>query len=163
LNKEDNIKSFQSTEDELSAVVKDKAYQLLARREYSVCEMRQKFKALAPSHICDRAIAELIDQGEQSDKRFAEMLGRSRFNAGKGPVKLEYELNQHRIDPVIIETIMDTYNELWVESANQVRLKKFGDKPPVNFSEWARQARFLQQRGFTSEHIGHFEKTASYE
>ena len=163
MNKEDYNQSSQSTESELIAVLKDKAYRLLARREYSVCELRQKFKVQAPSHICDQVLAELIDQGEQSDRRFAEMLGRSRFNAGKGPVKLKHELNEHKINPAIIETIMDDYNESWVESANLVRLKKFGETPPASFKEWARQSRFLQQRGFTSEHIGNYERPAKNE
>ena len=163
MNKEDYNQSSQSTENELITVLKDKAYRLLARREYSVYELRQKFKVQAPSHICDLVLAELIDQGEQSDGRFAEMLGRSRFNAGKGPVKLKHELNEHKIDPVIIETIMDDYNESWVESANLVRRKKFGETPPASFKEWVRQARFLQQRGFTSEHIGNYERPAKNE
>ncbi len=163
MNKEDYNQSSQSTEKELIAVLKDKAYRLLARREYSVCELRQKLKVLAQPHICDQVLAEFIDQGEQSDRRFAEMLGRSRFNAGKGPVKLKHELNEHKIDPLIIETIMDDYSERWVESAHLVRIKKFGETPPENFSEWARQARFLQQRGFTSAHIGQFEKPVNDE
>jgi regulatory protein len=163
LNKEDYNQSSPSTENELIAVLKDKAYRLLARREYSVYELRQKFKTLAQPHICDQVLAEMVDQGVQSDRRFAEMLGRSRFNAGKGPVKLKHELNEHKIDSLIIESIMDEYSELWTESAKLVRLKKFGETPPANFNEWAKQARFLQQRGFTPEHIGNFESPASYE
>jgi regulatory protein len=163
LNKEDYNQSSQSTENELIAVLKDKAYRLLARREYSVYELRQRFRALAQPHICEQALAELVDQGVQSDRRFAEMLGRSRFNAGKGPVKLKHELNEHKIDAEIVESVMDEYNDLWLESADMVRRKKFGEKPPASFSEWAKQARFLQQRGFTSAHIGNFERPADNE
>jgi len=34
-----------------------------------------------------------------------------------------------------------------------VRSKRFGDAMPEDFKERARQARFLQYRGFTSEQI----------
>jgi regulatory protein len=34
-----------------------------------------------------------------------------------------------------------------------VRRKRFGDEPPQDYKERARQSRFLQYRGFTSDQI----------
>lgn len=147
----------QSETDELIRLLKDKAYRLLARREYSAFELRQKLTNLAPAAICTEILDELIQQGMQSDTRFAEMLCRSRFNSGKGPVMLEHELSKHNIAADLIERAMAVYRGRWAESAAQVRMRKFGEKPPANFTEWAKQARFLQQRGFTSAHIGQFD------
>ncbi len=143
--------------ERLAGLLKNKAYQLLARREYSVFELQQKFKHRAPADMVDQVLNTLIQQGAQSDSRFAEMLSRSRFNAGKGPVLLKHELDKHKIDPDLIETVMAVYQQQWLESAKQVRQRKFGSAPPANFKEWAKQARFLQQRGFTSAQIGQFE------
>ncbi len=156
MNKNYYSESSQSETGELIRLLKNKAHRLLARREYSVFELRQKLENLAPSPVCTQILDGLVQQGMQSDTRFAEMLCRSRFNGGKGPVMLRYELNEHKIDPDLIERALAVYQGQWAESAAQVRIRKFGEKPPENFEEWAMQARFLQQRGFTSAQIGQF-------
>lgn len=153
----ENTDSDKPDAETLIPTLRDKAFQLLARREYSARELRQKFQALAPASICDRVLVELTDEDAQSDWRFAEMLCRSRFNAGKGPVKLIHELKSHEISSEVIDAAMAEYDTLWEESANEVRVRKFGEHPPSSFKEWTRQVRFLQQRGFSSEHIGHFD------
>jgi hypothetical protein len=43
--------------------------------------------------------------------------------------------------------------ENWLADAERVRRKKFGDAIPESYEERARQARFLQNRGFTMEQI----------
>lgn len=148
--------SAQSEIDALIELLEDKAYRLLTRREYSVFELRQKLENLAPSHLCTQILDCLIQQGKQSDTRFAEMLCRSRFNGGKGPVMLKHELTEHQIDPDLIERTMAVYQNQWTESAAQVRIRKFGEKLPASFEELSKQARFLQQRGFTSAQISQF-------
>jgi len=52
---------------------------------------------------------------------------------------------------------MAEYEPRWRACAARVRARKFGDAPPPDYKTWARQARFLQQRGFRSEHIEPFE------
>ncbi|WP_423907425.1 regulatory protein RecX [Candidatus Spongiihabitans sp.] len=157
MNKNYYSESSRSETDELIRRLKDKAYRLLARREYSAFELRQKFENLAPASICTQILEDLIQQGMQSDARFAEMLCRSRFNGGKGPVMLRHELNEHKIDPDLIERALAVYQDQWTESAARVRIRKFGEKPPANLEEWAKQDRFLQQRGFFSAQIDQFE------
>ena len=51
---------------------------------------------------------------------------------------------------------MAAYSDDWRELADRARRKKFGDGAPRDFRSWSRQARFLQQRGFTREQIGTF-------
>jgi len=41
----------------------------------------------------------------------------------------------------------------WRILASEVRLRKFGTQEPPGWPEKARQARFLQYRGFSSDHI----------
>lgn len=106
--------------------------------------------------LLDRLLAELVADGAQSDQRFAEHLARWRFQTGRGPVKLRYELTEHHIDPALIDQVMAEYEPQWRDLATQVRRRKFGDAPPADYKTWARQARFLQQRGFQSEHIEPF-------
>ena len=52
-----------------------------------------------------------------------------------------------------IETALDAAAEDWVAVARETRRKRFGAAGPADFHERARQARFLQYRGFTSEQI----------
>jgi len=137
------------------AALRSEACRLLARREYSAWELRCKLQGAAVQML-DRLLAELAEQGLQSDLRFAEHLCRRRYQAGRGPVKLLHELTEHRIDQALIERTMSNYQSKWRSSASEVRRRKFGDQAPASYREWARQARFLQQRGFDAEHIEPF-------
>ena len=48
---------------------------------------------------------------------------------------------------------MSDYETKWPTLAAEVRCRKFGEQAPASYKDWARQARFLQQRGFTTEHV----------
>jgi len=135
----------------------DHAYQYLMRREHSEFELRQKLARWDEGEQIDRAIALLQERMAQSDLRYAEHLARVRFNSGKGPALLQKEFNQHRIDPLIVEEVMAEYDGQWSDLAINVREKKFGKAPPEDYKSWAKQARFLQQRGFSSSHIPGFD------
>ena len=136
----------------------ERAYGYLSRREYSARELAGKLKKHGPSTAVQRVIDRLQKRGEQCDTRFAEMLCRSRFNSGKGPVRLLHELKQHDIDDDIIAAVMLEYEDHWSELAERVRAKKFGDVAPASRQEWSRQARFLQQRGFSVSHFERYEE-----
>ncbi len=141
---------------EALANLRDRAYRLLARREHSRHELGRKLASHDAHDQLDGLLAALVEEGALSDERFAEQLGVARFNAGKGPRVLEQELRQHHLDDALVEAVMSRYADGWRELADRVRRKKFGPESPADYREWARQARFLQQRGFTSEQIGSF-------
>ena len=144
-------------EEALVADLVARSYKMLMRREYSAEELRKKFRSLAPKETVEIAIERLITLNAQSDERYAEMLCRARVNAGKGPVRIKHDLSTQRIDDEIIESAMAEYDGKWKSLAEEIRSRKFGEKPPENYSEWTRQARFLQQRGFSTAQIGHFD------
>lgn len=133
--------------------LRNRAYKYLARREYSRSELRHKLKPFDRYDQTDQLLLELVQQNAQSDQRFAEQLGRVRVNAGKGSIMLEQELKQHHIDSAIIEAVMQAYDGEWKQLAEKVRVKKFGPEMPTDYREWTRQARFLQQRGFSTSDI----------
>lgn len=134
----------------------DKAYQYLARREHSKSELSRKLARFDQLGQSAELVNELVKLGHQSDARFAAQLGRMRVSAGKGPMALRHELEQHKIDASIIETVMAQFNDKWLQLAEAVRVKKFGEQSPTEYKEWARQSRFLQQRGFTPAQIPGF-------
>jgi regulatory protein len=95
----------------------------------------------------------LIAQGVLSDERFAETLVRSRRRRGYGPVRIRKELSDKGLAAEAVDRSVDIRNGDWIDEIERVRRKKFGDQPPRRFEERAKQARFLQYRGFTYEQI----------
>ena len=70
-----------------------------------------------------------------------------RHNQGKGPLKIASELKQRGIN----KFNLDVFD--WIKLAKEVRNKKFGDTPPLDFNDQAKQKRFLQSRGFGFDEI----------
>ena len=126
----------------------------LSRREHTLDELRAK---LAARDIdlpdIEATVTTLADEGLASDERFAESFVASRLRRGQGPVRIRIDLERKGVSAELIRTHVEEADEDWVARAIEVRSKRFGDTPPVAFRDKARQARFLQYRGFTSEQI----------
>ena len=105
------------------------------------------------SSTAEDAVARLIDDGLQSDRRFVEAFVRSRINQGKGPAKIRADLREKGVDDSFASDGLQEAEQDWYALALDVRLKKFGPERPADFKEKARQMRFLQSRGFDPDHI----------
>ena len=126
----------------------------LARREHGRGELLDKLIRFGfDDDIADDAVAQLIDDGLQSDERFAEAFVRSRINQGKGPLVIRADLRQRGLASALIDIALDQADEDWHALARGVRLKKFGPDTPSEFREKSRQMRFLQSRGFEPDQI----------
>ncbi len=88
-----------------------------------------------------------------SDGRFAEDLLRVRRERGYGPLRIKKEMQDKGVDAQLIARYVDAADPQWVEVLKRVRRKKFGDRRPKSYQERARQARFLQYRGFTFDQV----------
>lgn len=129
------------------------AMNLLARREHSVWELRRKLKRRFPDgELLDEQLARLAEENLQSDMRFAESYVRQRIERGYGPVRLREELRERGITRSDIALAIDDLDIDWQAHAAEVLKSKFGEQPPADIKEEARRARFMQHRGFTSEH-----------
>ena len=132
--------------------LRERALGYLARREHSRFELARK---LAQAGFDEADIAVLLDDFEArnwlSDRRFAESWVAD-HRAKAGSVKLAYELRQRGLSDSIIESVLGDNRDSELERAREVWRKKFG-APPADATEKARQMRFLQSRGFTSEAI----------
>ena len=71
-------------------------------------------------------------------------------------------MREKRVGEELIETLLDKHAPQWYENAEQVRAKRFGNPQPENYEEKARQMRFLQYRGFTSDQVQAAMPDASY-
>jgi len=131
------------TTDELS--LRARALGLLARREHSAKELQRKLTPhVAEGDDLEALLQDLIKRGWISDERFAELVvnaKQSRF----GSRKLAHELREKGVDEDLVVQATTTIDDL--QNAKVVWQKKYG-KSPANRNEWAKQARFLQSRGF---------------
>ena len=135
----------------MSDALKGKALRLLARREHSRAELARK---LASEGSLEE-IASVLDQLEQagllSDRRFAEALVFSRA-ARFGTARLRHDLKARGVAEEIIAGALPQDAEAEAARAREVWRRKYGTAP-ADRADYARQARFLQQRGFATDII----------
>lgn len=119
----------------------------LAKREYSYAELGQKLKTYAEE--ADDIPALLNDfkaRGWLSDARFTEQMVHAR-KAKFGRAKVAHELREKGVADDLIADAVETLKETELDNAREVWRKKFKVGPQTR-EEWAKQARFLQSRGF---------------
>lgn len=129
--------------------IQDICLRLLARREHSQKELRDKLslRGFEPDESA-RAIEELAEQGWQSDSRYAESYARQRIEKGYGPLRIGYELHRHGIDDIDLEAMVDELAGNWFAVMKRVYLDKYDNADRLTAREWLKRSRFLQQRGF---------------
>ena len=129
------------------------AMDYLSRREHATHELFQKLLAKEEYEADDisEALARLTDQDLLNDERFTEAFINQRISRGSGPLKIRAELRQKGVSDDMIEAFLNEHDVLWQESALEVRIKKYGSERPADLKETARQTRFIQSRGFSSE------------
>lgn len=132
--------------------LKQRAFRLLARREYSRGELAQ----LLGEHVesvsqLNELLEWLAAENFQSDARFAESFIRARISQGKGLVRIRNELQQRGVANLLIDEKITVAEVDWFALARQQRVKKFGDGVISDAKLKAKSMRFLLYRGFTQE------------
>ena len=128
--------------------------ELLNRREQSVFEVTRKLKQRDfEADEIDAAIEILQQDNLQSDNRFVESLVNSKINAGFGPIKIRHELRQKGVSDGLVGDYFSGLEVDWQSSMSEQRIKKFGTDIPLEYKEKMKQARFLQNRGFSPESV----------
>jgi regulatory protein len=136
-----------------SADIRLAAMNLLARREHSVRELRNKLLRRFPDEErVDEQVSRLTAERLQCDVRFAESYARQRISRGYGPLRLREELRERGVSEADAALAMDELEADWHALAAEVMQKKFGALPPADIREEARRARFMQYRGFAVDH-----------
>ena len=130
------------------------AMQWLARREHSCRELQDKLlKKGCNAALAVQVVKQLDSERLVSDDRFMESLIRARRNRGYGPLRIQKELQEKGVAPEAIADWLDATSREWLDDIRRVQRKKFGGRIPKSYTERARQARFLQYRGFTYDQI----------
>jgi regulatory protein len=129
------------------------ACDLLALRDHSTLELRRKLVRRGfDDAAVDATIGQLIARGLLDDRRFASDYAEQRSRKGFGPLRIRAELRERGIgDDAVADAVCDD-DDLLRERMNAVAMGKFGGRPEDRRS-MARQARFLEQRGFPASLI----------
>jgi len=129
-----------------------RALRLLARREHSRAELARKLSAHAedPAEV-ERVLDELEARGWLSERRVVEQMVYAR-RARFGARRIERDLLAKGVSAEAISAALPELKAGELEAARAVWARKF-DRLPRTAAERARQARFLQGRGFDFEVI----------
>jgi regulatory protein len=129
------------------------ALSLLTRRDYASGELigRLREKGYDPD-VIDGVVALLTQSGTLNDARFAENYVSYHAARGQGPVRIGADLKALKLSGEVISAALDQAGD-WAARALTVRQRKFGRAVPESWRDKTRQARFLQYRGFSSDHI----------
>ena len=126
---------------------------LLGRRDFSSAELRGKL--LAKGYL-EEAIGAAIEalrlERLLDDGRFLENFVRAHAARGQGPARIRQELMARGFgESQIAEALAGGPD--FAALCREVRRRRFGAKAPGSWAEKGKQARFLQYRGFSSDHI----------
>ena len=140
-----------------SKAIRHAAMGLLARREHSDLELQQKLSYRFPDEA-ERVrveVEQLTAEGLQSNTRLAESVIRTRISRGQGPSKIIHDLKIKGVDQEDILFALGKAEVNWFTLASEVAVKKFGivSGDDADFQFKGRLSRFLQQRGFSYDHI----------
>ena len=136
--------------------LRQRALDYLAKREYSVVELAQKLNTVARQYELDaeeipEILADFKKRNWVSDTRFTEQILHAR-KSKFGSARIAHELREKGVSDELISEAVEDVKENELENAKVVWRKKYG-APPTSREEWAKQARFLQSRGFGFEII----------
>lgn len=134
--------------------LRQRALEYLSKREYAAAELAQKLKPYATEDDDVSAlIADFKTRGWLSDARYSEQLVHAR-QTKFGVNRVAQELREKGVDDTLIAEAVAGLQQSERERAGEVWRKKFSTAPATR-EAWAKQARFLQSRGFTFEVIKH--------
>ena len=130
--------------------LRQRALEYLGKREYSHQELGQKLKSYLEEGQDFESITAILEdfktRGWLSDKRFTEQIVHAR-QAKFGVAKIANELREKGVSADLIADAVETVKGNELENALDIWRKKFKTSP-ASREEWAKQARFLQSRGF---------------
>lgn len=136
--------------------LRQRALDYLAKREYSVAELAQKLNTVARQYELDadeipEILADFKKRNWVSDARFTEQILHAR-KSKFGSARIAHELREKGVSDELISGAVQDVKENELANAKAVWRKKY-DSAPASREEWAKQARFLQSRGFGFEII----------
>jgi regulatory protein len=130
------------------------ALRLLNRRDYCAAELTARLVERGASEAdAGAVVAQLGRERLVDDARYAEHFVAWHAGRGQGPLRIAQELRDLGVEPGLVAQAVEAGSPAWRERCTQVRRRRFGETPPAEWKERARQARFLQYRGFSADQV----------
>ena len=131
----------------------DAGVSLIARRDFCSGELAQKLSARGfEAATVGAALEQLRARRYLDDERYASQFVAYRARRGQGPRRIAQELAELGVPAALVAAAIDEGGD-WASLARETRARRFGQPLPQLWPERARQARFLQYRGFSNDHI----------
>jgi regulatory protein len=129
------------------------AIAMLARRDFSGGEVAARLEADGyPAEAVASVLADLTAERMLDDARFAGHYVAYHAQRGQGPRRIAQDLNARGVAQALIDAALAAGPD-WAVQARDVRRRRFGEAIPESWPEKAKQGRFLQYRGFSSDHV----------
>ncbi|HYM48123.1 MAG TPA: recombination regulator RecX [Burkholderiaceae bacterium] len=132
-----------------------RAIALLARRDHSRAELSRKLARHLGEGDDPAELVRVLDELDRnqllSDERFAAAVVRSRSQRF-GDARIRHDLRRYGVADEVSAVTLATLGGSEVSRAHAVRAKRF-TALPTSAAERAKQARFLQSRGFSLHSI----------
>jgi regulatory protein len=134
--------------------VRTAALALLAGRDFTRHELAERLSRRGyQAALIQAAVAGLVAENLLREERFVQQFVTQHSGRGRGPMRIRQDLRQRGVDSEAIDTALTAGDVDWTESARAARRRRFGMALPADRRERAKQARFLQYRGFSSDQI----------
>jgi regulatory protein len=135
------------------AVAECDAYVLLSRRDHAAAELAARLADKGhAAPVVASLVASLLERGYLNDERFAQHYVAAHAARGHGPLRIRRDLEAAGVAGEWLGAVLASGHD-WPALALALRRRRFGLKAPASWPEKARQARFLQYRGFSPDHI----------
>jgi regulatory protein len=129
------------------------AVTLLARRDFCSAELTARLTSRGFASEAVRAsLEELRNRRYLDDERYVRQFVASHAARGHGPMRIRHDLSELGLSAELTDSALADYGD-WPALAREVRAQRFGAEPPKSWPDKARQARFLQYRGFSNDDI----------
>jgi len=130
------------------------ALRLLNRRDYCRAELTTRLvERGAGPETAAGVVADLGRERLVDDARYAEHYVAWHASRGQGPLRIAHDLRELGVPAALVDQAVDATAARWRERCQALRRRRFSDLPPEEWKERARQARFLQYRGFTADQV----------
>ncbi|GAB1257067.1 recombination regulator RecX [Aurantivibrio plasticivorans] len=135
--------------------IRNKALDLLARREHSRTELRNKLlhRFRNEEQSIDTVLDKLENENLLSDQRFTEMYIRGRVAKSIGPIRIISELRQKGVDASLAELVLADLGVEWCAALKALSFQKYGETVAQDDKERAKRIRFFQYKGYSPELI----------
>jgi len=139
---------------EAESELKSLAFSYLARQEYSQSQLRERLsKRCEKPELIERVLTYLVEEGYQSDRRFAETYIRAKSEQGQGAKKINFDLSRKGISKNLISELLESRQDDPKQVALNYLKRKFGEEPPLDMKEKSKWFRHMAGRGFSFDEI----------